>query len=165
MAYSVAHEAPGYYRGQGYQMRIVTRLIALTRSIQLNRQFREIERTIAELPMATRRQLAAIAMREFATASKCEFPHLYGTPEHEQRYQPWGSGTDLGYSRVKSDNPQLKLRGIALWLTVAYHETKDSKYGDVQELHRHLMRTLRILKESAPTEANPWLGAQAGQAA
>jgi hypothetical protein len=147
-------------------MRIVTRLIALSRSIQLNRQFREIERSIADLPLAGRRQLAAIAMREFATAAKCEFPHLYGTPENEQRYQPWGSGTDLGYSRVKSDNPQVKLRGIALWLTVAYHETKESKYGEIQNLHRQLMRTLRILKESAlPVEANQWFVGQAGQAA
>jgi len=146
-------------------MRIVSRLIALSRSIQLNRQFREIEKSIADLPLASRRQLAAIAMREFATAAKCEFPHLYGTPESDQRYQPWGSGTDLGFSRVKSDNPQVKLRGIALWLTVAYHETKESKYGEIQNLHRQLMRTLRILKESAPpVEANQWFAGQVGQA-
>ncbi len=129
-------------------MRIVNRIIALSRSIQLNRQFREIEKSIAELPASGRSQLAAIAMREFATAAKCEFPHLYGTVDQNQRYQPWGSGTDLGYSRVKSDNPQVKLRGIALWLTVAYYETKDSKFGEVQNLHRQLMRTLRILKET-----------------
>lgn len=147
-------------------MRIVTRLLALSRSIQLNRQFREIEKAIAELPLVSRRQLAAIAMREFATAAKCEFPHMYGTPENEQRYQPWGSGTDLGYARVKSDNLQLRLRGIALWLTVAYHETKESKYGEIQNLHRHLMRTLRILKESVPPlEANQFFASQAGQAA
>ena len=147
-------------------MRIITRLIALSRSIQLNRQFREIEKAIAGLPLVSRRQLAAIAMREFATAAKCEFPHLYGTPDNEQRYQPWGSGTDLGYARVKSDNSQLRLRGIALWLTVAYHETRESKYGEIQSLHRHLMRTLRILKESVPPqEANQWSAAQAGQAA
>ena len=131
-------------------MRIVTRIIALSRSIQLNRQFREIEKTIAELPLASRRQLAAIAMREFATAAKCEVPHLYCTPDNEQRYQPWGTGTDLGFARVRSDNPQVKLRGIALWLTVAYFETKDSQYGEAQNLHRQLMRTLRVLREYAP---------------
>ena len=148
-------------------MRIVTRIIALTRSIQLNRQFREIEKTINELPSASRRQLAGIAMREFAAAAKCEFPHLYGTTEQQgQRYQPWGNGTDLGFSRVRSDNPQVKLRGIALWLTVAYHETKDSQYGEVQNLHRHLMRTLRVLKECVPpAEMNQWVAAQAKQAA
>lgn len=148
-------------------MRIVTRIIALSRSIQLNRQFREIEKQIAALPVSSRRQLAAIAMREFATAAKCEFPHLYGSVDQTQRYQPWGSGTDLGYSRVKSDNPHVQLRGIALWLTVAYHETKNSKYGEMQQLHRQLMRTLRVLKQSAPTvDAGKWFaGAGAGQAA
>jgi len=147
-------------------MRIVTRIIALTRSIQLNRQFREIEKIINELPAASRRQLAGIAMREFAAAAKCEFPHLYGTTDQGQRYQPWGTGTDLGFSRVKSDNPQVKLRGIALWLTVAYHETKDSQYGEVQNLHRHLMRTLRVLKETVPpAELSQWAAVQAKQAA
>jgi hypothetical protein len=147
-------------------MRIVNRIIALSRSIQLNRQFREIEKSIAELPASGRAQLAAIAMREFATAAKCEFPHLYGTVDQNQRYQPWGSGTELGYSRVKSDNAQVKLRGIALWLTVAYYETKDSKFGEAQNLHRQLMRTLRILKETMPpVEANQWFVSQAGQAA
>jgi hypothetical protein len=149
-------------------MRIVTRIIALTRSIQLNRQFREIEKTISDLPLATRRQLAAIAMREFSSAAKCEFPHLYGTVDQGQRYQPWGNGTEIGYARMKSDNPHVRLRGIALWFAVAYHETKESKYGDMQNLHRQLMRTLRVLKESlTPAETNLWAtGTQSsGQAA
>lgn len=147
-------------------MRIVSRIIALTRSIQLNRQFREIEKAIAELPLATRRQLAAISMREFASAAKCEFPHLYGSVEQGQRYQPWGNGTEIGYTRMKSDNPHVRLRGIALWFAVAYHETKESKYGDMQELHRQLMRTLRILKESlTPAEHSLWSTPSPGQAA
>lgn len=141
-------------------MRIVTRIIALTRSIQLSRQFREIEKAITNLPLAARRQLAAIAMREFASAAKCEFPHLYGTVDQGQRYQPWGNGTDIGYARLKADNPHLQLRGIALWLTVAYYETKESAYGDMQELHRHLMRTLRLLKESMPAVPESALSAQ-----
>ena len=134
-------------------MRIVNRIIALTRSIQLNRQFKEVEKTIGDLPFATRRQLAAIAMREFATAAKSEAPHLYGSVDQGPRYQPWGNGTDIGFARMKADNQHLQLRGIALWLTVAYYETKESAYGDMQQLHRHLIRTLRLLKESMP--ANP----------
>jgi hypothetical protein len=131
-------------------MRIVNRIIALTRSIQLNRQFREIEKVIGELPLVTRRQLAAIAMREFATAAKTEAPHMYGSVDQGPRYQPWGNGTDIGYARLRSDNEHLRLRGVALWLTVAYYETKQSESGDMQELHRHLMRTLRVLKEALP---------------
>ena len=131
-------------------MRIVNRLIALTRSIQLNRQFKEVEKTIGELPMATRRQLAAIAMREFATASKSDAPQMYGSIDKGPRYQPWGNGTEIGFARMRGDNEHLRLRGIALWLTVAYYETKQSDSGDMQELHRHLMRTLRVLKEALP---------------
>ena len=131
-------------------MRIVNRIIALTRSIQLNRQFKEVEKSISDLPMATRRQLAAIAMREFAVAAKSEAPHMYGSVDQGPRYQPWGNGTDIGYARMRGDNEHLRLRGIALWLTVAYYETKQSESGDMQELHRHLMRTLRVLKEALP---------------
>jgi len=131
-------------------MRIVSRLLALSRSIQLNRQFREIQREMDTLPLATRRQLAALAVKEFSTASQCEFPHLYGTPGETQGVEAWGKGADVGFTRVRSENPHIKLRGIALWLTVAYFETKDSEYGESQNLHRQLMRTLRVLKEYAP---------------
>ena len=129
-------------------MRIVNRIIALTRSIQLNRQFREIEKAIAELPLVTRRQLAAIAMREFATAAKTEAPHMYGSVDQGPRYQPWGNGTDIGYARLRSDNEHLRLRGVALWLTVAYYETKQSSPATCGNC-MFLMRTLRVLKEIA----------------
>src|SRR5678815_1377964 len=95
-------------------MRIVSRLIALSRSIQLNRQFREIQREIDSLPLATRRQLAALAVKEFSSASQCEFPHLYGTPGETQGIEAaWGKGAEVGFTRVRSDNPHVKLRGIA----------------------------------------------------
>src|SRR5262249_14126098 len=111
-------------------MRIVSRLLALSRSIQLNRQFREIQREIDSMPLATRRQLASLAVKEFSNASQCEYPHLYGTPgDAPTGMDAWGKGVDVGFTRVRSENPHIKLRGIALWLTVAYFETKDSQYG------------------------------------
>lgn len=132
-------------------MSILTRLIALTRGVQLRRQFREIERAMEQLAPSARRQLAGLAMREFSAATKSEFPHLYGTPA-EDKYSPWGSGTTIGVERMKSDSLQVRLRGIALWLTVAFHETRDSPYADQAELHRQIMRVLRTLKESAPAD-------------
>ena len=138
-------------------MQFVTRLIALTRAMQLRRQFREINRALEQLPPATRRQLAAISLREFTSASKCEFPHLYGTPP-EEKYRAWGSGTDIGLERLRSDNQQVRLRGVALWLTVAYYETKDSRFPEQQELHRQVMRSLRTLKEAIPAaDLNRWM--------
>ncbi|MBX3692959.1 hypothetical protein [Dokdonella sp.] len=129
-------------------MQILTRLIALTRGMQLKRQFKDIEKALEQLAPGARRQLAAIAMREFSAASKSEFPHLYATPP-EEKYAPWGSGTAIGFERMKSDSLQVRLRGLALWLIVSFHETKDSPFPDQRELHRQVMRTLRTLKESA----------------
>ncbi|SFS03203.1 hypothetical protein SAMN05216570_1692 [Dyella sp. OK004] len=127
-------------------MRIVSQIIAISRARQLSRQFREVERHIQNLPRRGRAQLGMLTLREIGQASRSEFPHLYGTSP-EQRYLPWGEGTDIGYSRARSDNPEISMRGIALWLAVAYHETKDSPHLKLQLQHRHLMRVLRELKE------------------
>jgi hypothetical protein len=140
-------------------MQLVTRLIALSRAVQLRRQFRAIEKALVELQPNARRQLAAIAMREFQSAAKSEFPHLYATPP-EMKYLPWGSGTEIGIERMRSDSLQVRLRGVALWLTVVYHETKDSPFAEQQELHRQVMRAMRALKDSIPAaELNQWFAA------
>jgi hypothetical protein len=89
-----------------------------------------------------------MTLREIGQASRSEFPHLYGTAP-EQRYMPWGQGTEIGFSRAQSDNPEVALRGIALWLAVAYHETKDSPHTSLQPQHRQLLRVLRELRDSS----------------
>lgn len=140
-------------------MRIVSQIIAMSRTRQLGRQLREIERSIGSLPRRSRSQLGMLALREIGQASRSEFPHLYGTSP-EQRYLPWGEGTDLGFARARSDNPEIAMRGIALWLAVAYHETKDSPHLKLQLQHRRLMKLLHELKEAhrsaaaAPTRGN-----------
>ena len=121
-------------------MHFVTRLIALSRAMQLRRQFREIDKALGDLPPAARAaSLPRSRLREFQNASKSEFPHLYATPP-EEKYRAWGSGTDIGLERLRSDNLQVRLRGVALWLTVAFHETKDSPFAEQQDLHRQVMR-------------------------
>lgn len=132
-------------------MQFVTRLISLTRAMQLRRQLREVGQMIESLTPATRRQFASLALRELTNASRSEFPHLYGTPA-EDKYRAWGSGTEIGLGRLRSDNLQVRLRGGALWLVVAYHETRNSPYSEQQELHRQLMRTMRTLREMVPAE-------------
>lgn len=130
-------------------MRIVTRLLAISRAVQLRRQFREIEKALSALAPKDRRHLAALAMREFSLAAKSEYPHLHGS-EQLDKYQPWGTGTQLGIERVRSDNVQVHLRGMALWLIVVFHETKDSPHEQQQQLHRSVLRILRAVKESLP---------------
>lgn len=142
-------------------MRIVTRLIAINRGRQLNRQLREIERLVHALPKRSRALLGTMALREMGQASRSDFPHLYGTPPTE-RYLPWGQGTDIGFARARSDNAELAMRGIALWLAVAYHETKDNPHPSLQAHHRGLMRLLRELKETHRADPNQkWMQASA----
>jgi hypothetical protein len=142
-------------------MRIVTRLIAINRGRQLGRQLREIERQIQALPKRSRARLGTMALREIGQASRSDFPHLYGTPPGE-RYLPWGQGTDIGLARARSDNAEVAMRGIAMWLAVAYHETKNTPHPNIQPHHRDLMRLLRGLKEDH--QADPmqaWMQAPA----
>ena len=129
-------------------MQIVTRIIAMVRARQLQRQFNQIDRTIAAMPAKARARLGVMTLREIGQASKSEFPHLYGT-EPSARYVPWGQGTDVGFSRAQSENPEVALRGISLWLAVAYHETKDSPHTSLQPQHRQVLRVLRELRDAS----------------
>ncbi|HEY8683957.1 MAG TPA: hypothetical protein VIM06_12365 [Rhodanobacter sp.] len=127
-------------------MQLLTPLIAMMRARQLARQFRVIERTIRALPSRHRLRLSTLTLREIGQAARSDFPHLYGTSP-ESRYLPWGQGTEAGYERSCSNNTEVALRGVALWLAVAYHETKNSPHASLQPQHRQLMQLLRELKE------------------
>ena len=139
-------------------MRLLTQLIALHRARQLNRQLRDIQRGIEGLSKQNRIRLGTLTLREIGQATRCDFPHLYATPP-EARYLPWGQGTEVGYSRARSDNTEVAIRGIALWLAVAYHETKDARQGGLQAVYRQLMRQLRELKEvrSSVDASDRWM--------
>jgi len=90
-------------------------------------------------------------VRELGQASRSEFPRLHGTSP-EARCLPWGQGTAIGYERARPGNLEVALRGIALWLAVAYHETKHSPGDRLLWQHRLLSQLLRELKETQ-TEA------------
>ena len=126
-------------------MQLLSPAIAFLRAHQLTRQLREIERSVRALPQRSRAQLSVLTLREIGQASRSEYPHLYGTSP-EARYLPWGQGTGAGYERARSDNPEVALRGIALWLAVAYHETKHSPQDRLQLQHLSVLRLLNELK-------------------
>ncbi len=123
-----------------------TAFIAHLRARRLRRQYRDIERQLHALPPRQHARLGLLALAEIGHATRTDFPHLYGTPA-EARYCAWGCGTDIGHERALSTNPEVCLRGMALWLAVAYHETKDSPWAVLQVQHRHVLHLLRELKE------------------
>ena len=145
-------------------MRLLTPVIVMVRARQLARQFRGIERSVRALPERSRPRMSMLALREIGQASRTEFPHLYGTAP-EARYLPWGQGTEAGFERACSNNPEVAMRGIALWLAVAYHETKNSPHARLQPQFRQLMQLLREIKEvrTSGDTVDSWM--QSSQAA
>jgi len=128
-------------------MQILTPFLVMMRARQLGRQFRDIERIVRALPKRSHERLSTLTLREIGQASRSDFPHLHGTAP-EARYLPWGQGTEAGYERARSGNAEVAMRGIALWLAVAYHETKNSPHPSLQPQYRQLMQLLRELKEA-----------------
>lgn len=126
-------------------MKVVIRLLALARYLMLARQAREIRRIVMELPVSAQRAVGQLAMAEIQSAARLPSPHLYGS-EIEDRYQPWGDASQQAYARAQSRTPQLKLRGIALWLAVVYHETRESAHPQLQGVHRDVLGLLGQLK-------------------
>jgi len=145
-------------------MRLLTPFIVMMRARQLARQLRGIERSILALPERSRARMSMLALREIDQASRTEFPHLYGTAP-EARYLPWGQGTEAGYERACSNNPEVAMRGIALWMAVAYHETRNSTHPRLQPPYRRLMQLLREMKQvhAAADTVDSWM--QSSQAA
>lgn len=126
-------------------MKLIIRLLAWARYIMLSRQARDIRRIVQELPVSAQRAVGQLAMAEIQNAARAPTPHLYGS-EVEDRYQPWGDATQHAYAKARSKAPQLKLRGVALWLAVVYHETRDSTHPNLQAVHRDVLGLLGLLK-------------------
>lgn len=132
---------------------MVHRVMVFGRFLILRAQLAYVRKAMHTLPLERRRLLARLTLREHERAATSPQPELYGSTR-DFDYRPWGNGTALAFQRLRSNNPQLALRGIALWLAVAYHETRLSQTPELQGLHRSMMalfRELRALASAVPT--------------
>lgn len=129
--------------GDNYIRRLVTRVTSMGRVARLRRQFGEIEQRALELPRSYRDQLAELIGRECDNVAATADPSLYGT---QTENGVTTNGLDLGFDRARSDNVQVRMRGIALWIALVYHETGESTAPESQELHRAILRVMRELK-------------------
>ncbi len=129
--------------GSAYLRRMVARITNLSRTARLRRQFAEIEQRSLELPRSYRVQLADLVQRECAAVESSADPAAYGT--HTDAGSAL-SGIDIGFDRARSDNVQVRMRGLALWLALVYHQTRGATAADVEALHRQVLRIMRELK-------------------
>jgi hypothetical protein len=114
--------------------RMLLRLRILGRYLVLRRQLADIRRQIDGLSTADQRALVAHANRELQIS---------------QRQSREAESTNAAFARARTGNPRVRLIGVAQWLVSAFRETEQSPHGEMQELHRQLMRTFRLLRESA----------------
>ncbi len=129
--------------GDNYLRRLVTRVTAMGRTARLRRQFAEIEHRSLELPRSYREQLAELIGRECDHIAESADPALYGMHTEEGVTT---SGLDVAYDRARSDNVQVRMRGLALWIALVYHETRGIDASESEELHRHVLHIMRELK-------------------
>lgn len=129
--------------GGNYLRRLVARVTAMGRSARLRRQLAEIEQRTLELPRSYRDQLAELTGRECDNVARSPDPLLYGT--HTEDGVTVG-GLEVGLERARSENVQVRMRGLALWLALVYHETHSAPTPENEELRRQVLRLMRELK-------------------
>ena len=135
--------SPFQKAGDHYIRRLVTRVTSMGRAARLRRQFNEIEQRSLELPRSYREQLAELIGRECDNVEAAGDPSTYGT---QTENGVTTNGLDLGFDRARSDNVQVRMRGIALWIALVYRETRNAEAPESQELHRAILRVMRELK-------------------
>ncbi|HYE86988.1 MAG TPA: hypothetical protein VEA16_11575 [Vicinamibacterales bacterium] len=120
-------------------MKYLTQVLALTRLLLLKRQWREVLKQLNLLDDNAKRLLAALVYGETQRAAKHPLPQFYGSDKVDL-YRPWGDAVEHAFARLHSDNPQLRLRGIATWLTVVFHETQQAGQPGLKTLHGEVAR-------------------------
>lgn len=127
--------------------RLLFRAVVWARAYSLSRGLGRVRRALVGLDRKQRSELLDLTLKEIGAANAVNPPYLYGS-ESPSPYEPWGDGTELALRRIDSGNPVLKLRGAALWLALAYHESRCFPYPEMARLHRAVLGELRAIREA-----------------
>jgi hypothetical protein len=114
--------------------RMMLRVNGLARYMVLRRQLAEVARGVSRLSTADQRALAVHVHREF---------------ELSARQSREASTTNAGFARSRSSNARVRLLGMAQWITSAFRETEQAEYPEMTDIHRQIMRLMRILRQTA----------------
>lgn len=109
----------------------------LSRKVMLSWQAKVVEKAIRELPEAKRREAAALTLAEL---------------ESPPCANPRGTSAQQAFERVRSRLQPIRLRGLATWIAVVYHETRDSADEGFQGVHRDVLGLIAELKASMPAQ-------------
>ncbi len=131
--------------------RVMQRTTAFARYLQMLRQFNGVGAAIKDLDPAERRKIALTALAELTRAEG-------SSAGQEEKDTDWMVEAAVAFARVRSPHLQVRVGGVRRWLVSAYRATFQSPYGEVQTLHRQVLRALRTM-HGGDREASPftWL--------
>ncbi|HPF73056.1 MAG: hypothetical protein H7A20_03215 [Rhodanobacteraceae bacterium] len=119
-------------------MRFITRFYEMTRPLALTRQAREVAKLIDSMNRKEQLELALLAQQEIDRGPQ---PSNTSDPD-----RPWGDAAEQALGRARSTVPQLRNRGLAVWLATVFHETQGSQQGSMNGVHREVLGFLGRLK-------------------
>lgn len=115
----------------------VQRTTAFTRYLTLLRQFNTVNESIVGLLPDQRRQIALTALEELTGAATSAQAPVASEATN------WSVEASVAFARVRSPHSAIRLAGLKRWLVCAYRATFNSPYGEIQNLHRLVLRALR----------------------
>ncbi|MBD8527154.1 hypothetical protein [Pseudomarimonas arenosa] len=118
-------------------MKYLTRMLALTRFLLLRKQWKDIRGVLNLLTRDQENVLGAMVYGELQRAAKHPVPRFYASQQMEA-YSPWGDALTAAWDKICSDEPQVQLRGLAVWLAVAFHETHNAALPMLSRLNSEI---------------------------
>lgn len=106
----------------------------------LLRQFGVVGKVVSGLPPAQRHQVAVTALSELS-----ELTAGGGEPAVGDA-RKWSLEAKRTFARVRSPHASIHVSAAQRWLICAYRATFNSPYGEVQNLHRAVLRVLRTMQ-------------------
>ncbi len=131
-------------------MDMLVSLLTHYRRLMLSRQAAVVRAAVLAMTADQRRTTADHTLYEIRTAAALPLPHLHGDAEPVP-YRPWTPVADTMARRATDRAVQLRMRSVALWLAVVYHETRHARGDGMQAVHREVLGILRELKASSGT--------------
>lgn len=143
-------------------MDVLITMLTHLRRWMLARQAKAVRAAVAGFTPEQRKATADQTLAEIQAAACLPLPHRHGDPGGPL-YQPWTPVAAQAAHRTRDRTLQLRQRGVALWLAVVYHETRQAQDAGLQAVHREVLGLLRELKDhkvAAPAE-KAWFQAAA----
>lgn len=135
-------------------MDMLISLLTLYRRWMLSRQAAVVRAAVLAMTAEQRRAAADHTLDEIRAAAALPLPHLHGDTEPVP-YRPWTPVAETMARRATDRAVQLRVRSVAQWLAVVYHETRHARGDGMQAVHREVLGILRELKAAGGASSRP----------